>query len=96
MPGFTIDNYRQVVTTPLYRTYALNTFLIAAPTALLSVIGGYVLAYFLAFRARRSRRFLLIAIVIALMGSYLALDLLVADALGRERDHQLAAAGGYT
>ena len=37
VPGFTIDNYRQVVSTPLYRTYAINTFLIAAPTALLSV-----------------------------------------------------------
>jgi spermidine/putrescine transport system permease protein len=72
VPGFTFDNYRKVVSTPLYRTYAVNTFLIAAPTALLSVIGGFVLAYFLAFRARRSRRFLLIAIVIAFMGSYLA------------------------
>ena len=73
VPGFTADNYHQVVTTTLYRRYALNTVLIAAPTALLSVIGGYVLAYFIAFRARRSRRFLLIAVVIALMGSYLAL-----------------------
>jgi spermidine/putrescine transport system permease protein len=72
VPGFTLDNYRKVVSTPLYRTYAVNTFLIAAPTAVLSVIGGFVLAYFLAFRARRSRRFLLIAIVIAFMGSYLA------------------------
>jgi spermidine/putrescine transport system permease protein len=73
VPGFTADNYRRVVTTPLYRTYAVNTLLIAAPTAVLAVIGGYTLAYFLAFRARRSRRFLLVAIVIALMGSYLAL-----------------------
>jgi spermidine/putrescine transport system permease protein len=73
VPGFTVDNYRRVVTTRLYRTYAVNTLLIAAPTAALAVIGGYVLAYFLAFRARRSRRFLLVAIVIALMGSYLAL-----------------------
>ena len=40
VPGFTLDNYRKVVSTSLYRTYAVNTFLIAAPTALLSVIGG--------------------------------------------------------
>src|SRR5207245_1970571 len=72
VPGFTWDNYRAVVTTPLYRTYAVNTFLIAAPTALFSVIGGFVLAYFLAFRARRSLRFLLIAIVIAFLGVYLS------------------------
>jgi ABC-type spermidine/putrescine transport system permease subunit I len=73
VPGFTMQNYRLVVTTGLYRHYAVNTLFIAAPTALLSVAGGYVLAYFLVFRARRSRRIVLIAIVIALMGSYLAL-----------------------
>jgi spermidine/putrescine transport system permease protein len=73
VPGATTDNYRQVLTTTLYRKYALNTLLIAGPTAMLSVVGGYLLAYFLAFRARRSRSLLLVAIVIALMGSYLAL-----------------------
>jgi spermidine/putrescine transport system permease protein len=73
VPGFTTDNYRQVLSSTLYRKYALNTLLIAAPTAALAVIGGYVLAYYLAFRARRSRGILLIAVVIALMGSYLAL-----------------------
>ena len=73
VPGMTADNYRRVVTTSIYRSYAINTFLIATPTALLSVVGGYTLAYFLAFRARRSRTILLVAIVVALMGSYLAL-----------------------
>ena len=73
VPGFTWDNYRQVLTTSLYRSFAVNTLLIAGPTALGSVVGGYVLAYYLAFRARRSRGLLLVAIVIALMGSYLAL-----------------------
>ena len=73
VPGVTADNYRRVVTTSIYRSYAINTFLIAAPTAVLSIIGGYTLAYFLAFRARRSRTILLTAVVIALMGSYLAL-----------------------
>jgi spermidine/putrescine transport system permease protein len=73
VPAFTTESYRQVVTTELYRTYAVNTFLIAVPTALLSVIAGYVVAYFLAFKAGRSRRVILVAVVIALMGSYLAL-----------------------
>jgi spermidine/putrescine transport system permease protein len=72
VPGATVDNYHRVLTTSLYRKYALNTFLIAAPTALLSVVGGYVLAYFLAFRASHPR-IPLVAVVIALMGSYLAL-----------------------
>ncbi len=73
VPGMTADNYRRVATTSIYRSYAINTFLIATPTALLSVVGGYTLAYFLAFRARRSRTILLVAVVVALMGSYLAL-----------------------
>lgn len=72
VPGATVDNYRRVVTTALYRKYALNTLLIAGPTALLAVIGGYVLAYYLAFRSRHAG-ILLVAVVIALMGSYLAL-----------------------
>ena len=72
-PGFTTDNYHRVLTTKLYRTYALNTVLIAGPTAVLSIVGGYILAYYLAFRAGRARGLLLVAIVIALMGSYLAL-----------------------
>jgi spermidine/putrescine transport system permease protein len=73
VPGATLDNYRQAVTTKIYRSYAINTFLIAAPTAAVSVAAGYTLAYFLAFRARRSRGIVLVAVVIALMGSYLAL-----------------------
>lgn len=73
VPGATLDNYRQVVTTTIYRSYAVNTFLIAGPTAVVSVAAGYALAYFLAFRAHRSRGILLVAVVIALMGSYLAL-----------------------
>jgi spermidine/putrescine transport system permease protein len=73
VPAFTTENYRLVVTTELYRTYAVNTFLIAVPAALLSVVSGYVVAYFLAFKAVRSRRVILVAVVIALMGSYLAL-----------------------
>jgi spermidine/putrescine transport system permease protein len=72
-PGATLDNYRQAVTTDIYRRYAINTFLIAAPTAVVSVVAGYALAYFLAFRARRSRGIVFVAVVIALMGSYLAL-----------------------
>ncbi len=72
VPGATLDNYHRTLTTALYRKYAVNTLLIAAPTALLAVVGGYVLAYYLVFRARH-RGILLVAVVIALMGSYLAL-----------------------
>ena len=40
VPGMTADNYRRVVTTSIYRSYAINTFLIAGPTAVLSIVGG--------------------------------------------------------
>jgi spermidine/putrescine transport system permease protein len=72
VPGATVDNYRRVFTTVLYRRYAWNTFLIAAPTAFLAVVGGYTLAFYIVFRSRH-RQILLTAVIIALMGSYLAL-----------------------
>jgi spermidine/putrescine transport system permease protein len=72
VPGATLDNYQRVATTTLYRRYALNTLFIAAPTALLAVMGGFLLSYYLVFRSRHPG-ILLVAVVIALMGSYLAL-----------------------
>jgi spermidine/putrescine transport system permease protein len=72
VPGATVDNYRRVFTTVLYRRYAWNTFMIAAPTAFLAVVGGYTLAFYIVFRSRH-RQILLTAVIIALMGSYLAL-----------------------
>jgi len=72
VPGATVDNYRRVFTTMLYRRYAWNTLLIAAPTAFIAVVGGYTLAFYIVFRSRH-RQILLTAVIIALMGSYLAL-----------------------
>ena len=57
-PGFTTDNYRRVLTTTLYRTYALNTVLIAGTDgACCRSSGATSLAYYLAFRAGRARGF---------------------------------------
>jgi spermidine/putrescine transport system permease protein len=68
---FTLDNYVIALTDPLYRKLAWNTLLIATPTTLLAVVGGYLVAYYLAFNAARSRNPLLALVVLSMMASYL-------------------------
>ena len=73
IPEPTLANYARVFTTGIYRSFAINTLAIAGPAALLAAAGGFVIAYFMAFRAKKSRAVLLAATVIAFMSSYLAL-----------------------
>src|SRR5205085_3244473 len=54
-PAFQLGWYREIVSESLYRTVAWNTLAIALPTVALSLAGGYAIAYYLAFRARRLR-----------------------------------------
>ena len=67
----TLENYVVALTDPLYRRLAWNTLLIAAPTTLFSVLGGYLIAYYLAFSAVRSRNPLLALVVFSMLASYL-------------------------
>ncbi len=67
----TLENYARVGADHLYRTVAANTVLIAVPTTLLAVAGGYALAYYAVFQARRWRRLVPALVVSALMASYL-------------------------
>jgi spermidine/putrescine transport system permease protein len=69
--GFTLENYIVALTDPLYQRLAWNTLLIATPTTLYSVFGGYLIAYYLAFRAARSRNPLLALVVFSMLASYL-------------------------
>src|SRR4029077_4047896 len=69
-PGFTLDNYWRLVGTSLYP----RTILYSAVTALW-VTGGalllaYPLAYLLAFKVRRHRDLLYLAVIIPLWVSY--------------------------
>ena len=70
--NFTLENYFIALTDPLYRKLAWNTLLIATPTTLLAVAGGYLTAYYLVFNAERSRNPLLALVVLSMMASYLA------------------------
>jgi spermidine/putrescine transport system permease protein len=64
-------NYVAAFTDPLYRQLLLNTLLIAAPTTIVSVTGGYALAYYMNFVQRRGRSVMFALVVSALMASYL-------------------------
>ena len=68
-PGFTLDNYRRLVGTPLSRTilYSAETALWVTAFALLL---AYPLAYLLAFKVRRHRDLLYLAVIIPLWVSY--------------------------
>ncbi len=64
-------NYVSALTDPLYRQLLINTVLIAAPTTIISVTGGYLLAYYMNFVQHRGRSVLFALVVSALMASYL-------------------------
>lgn len=68
-----LGNYRDILTTRRYATYAVNSFAIAVPSALLSVTGGFLIAYYVRFTATRSRSLILAVVVTAFLSSYLAL-----------------------
>jgi spermidine/putrescine transport system permease protein len=68
---FTLDNYAQVLTDPLYRKLAVNTLAIVVPTAIGSVVGGYTVAYYVVFGTGRGPKLLFGLLVTALMASYL-------------------------
>lgn len=69
--GATPDNYLQALTDPLYRKLVINTLWIGIPTTIGSVVGGYVLAYYIVFGTGRGRQLLFGLVVTALMASYL-------------------------
>src|SRR5262245_27035492 len=68
-PGFHLSWYRTVLTDPLYRKVAWNTLAIALPTVALTVAGGFAIAYYLVFRAHRSRTPLFALVVVSMLAS---------------------------
>ncbi len=70
--SLTLDNYLDVLTGRLYTQVAITTLVVAIPTAVLSVVGGYLIAYYAVFVQRRGRSLMFALIVSAVMASYLA------------------------
>jgi len=63
--GFTVTNFTDILTDPLYRKIALTTFEIATIAMLAQLVVGVPLAYVLAYRAGKFELPLLLALVLA-------------------------------
>jgi putative spermidine/putrescine transport system permease protein len=72
IPEFTLDAFGELVTNPVYRTIALRTLEVAAAVTVTDVLLGFPIAYYMArVASRRTRRILLIAVLLPLWASYL-------------------------
>jgi spermidine/putrescine transport system permease protein len=63
LPGFTLDNYRNLFQS-VYLLVFINSFKLAAHTTLLCLLVGYPVAYFIAFKAGRAAPALLLLLLI--------------------------------
>jgi ABC-type spermidine/putrescine transport system permease subunit I len=63
--GFTLTNFTDIITDPLYREVALTTFIIATSAMLIQLVIAIPLAYVLAFKAGRWELPLLLFLVLA-------------------------------
>ena len=70
-PGMTTGHYTAILGDQLYRKAAWNTLIIACGTTVASVVLGFALAYYLAFRARATRNLILGLIVLSMLASFL-------------------------
>lgn len=67
----TLGNYVSVLTEPLYRQLLWNTLVIAVPTTVASIVGGYTLAYYIVFGSGPGRSLTLGLVITSLMASFL-------------------------
>lgn len=68
---FTLENYHRLFTTPLYPDTILFSASIALRVTFFSLILAYPLAYLLAFKVKRHRNLMFMAVIIPLWVSYL-------------------------
>lgn len=68
---FTLNNYREAWTDPLYRLLMIRSLVISGLTTFLTVLLAYPIAYFVAFEVKRSRALWLFLITIPFWTSYL-------------------------
>jgi len=63
LPGFTLDNYRELFQ-GVYLLVFVNSFKLAAATTVICLLVGYPVAYFIAFKAGRAAPALLLLLLI--------------------------------
>ncbi len=72
IPEFTLDSFVKLATTEVYRSIALRTRAMAIAVTLTDILLGFPIAYYMArVASRRTRRVLLIAVLLPLWASYL-------------------------
>ncbi|MEZ5925780.1 MAG: ABC transporter permease [Hyphomicrobiaceae bacterium] len=71
IPGFTLRNYAEAVTNPLYQLTMMRSLVISISTTALTILLAYPIAYFLAFYAGSRRTLWLILITTPFWTSYL-------------------------
>jgi putative spermidine/putrescine transport system permease protein len=72
VPIFSLDAFAKIATTDVYRTIALRTLGMAVAVTLTDIVLAFPIAYFMArVASRRTRRILLIAVLLPLWASYL-------------------------
>jgi putative spermidine/putrescine transport system permease protein len=69
---FTLDNFRRIIETPVYREVALRTVTMAAAVTVACAVLGFPLAYYMArVASTRTRNLLVVAVLMPLWASYL-------------------------
>ena len=68
----TLDNFRTIVETPVYRDVAVRTVMMAAAVTIACAVLAFPLAYYMArIASRRTRNLLVVAVLMPLWASYL-------------------------
>jgi len=83
-PAFSLANYAQALGSDVYATVIGNSLIVATAVTLVAGVLGYVLAYYLAMYARRSRNLLFFLLVVPLWTSFLLRAYIWTIILGRE------------
>jgi len=68
---FTIDNYRQALTSPLYQRLFIRSITISLSVTVLALVLAYPIAFFVAFHVRRAKLTWIMVLTIPFWTSYL-------------------------
>jgi len=69
---FSLDNFHEILTNPLYRTVAVRTVAMAAAVTLTTAVLAFPIAYFMArVASKRTKGLLVVAVLMPLWASYL-------------------------
>ena len=84
IPGFSLDNYREVITSSVYRPYFERTIVLGLLVSAIVLVIGYPFAYALTFVFPRRRQVLYFLVLVSLFGGYLVRIYAWRTMLGKE------------